>query len=298
MEQTVYPTQPKSKATTAMVLGITALVLSVVPLIGLVSWVLAPLAIFFGIRARGAGDPMRGQATAGVVTGGIALLICLIWLAATVREVGRTAERGSGAEQATGASAGTPTGAATPAGMARFVNTRENARTQNQRDRYVDFSFEYPANWEISRQRPNGENFGRVAAPIIGGIEPYAFHIGSAAGTGNAVLDQAMSQQLVAQISPQYASLVRNYTITSHGPQRVGRYDSYGWRFTGNVEIEGETVQVFGRGDVIIPPGQTRGVTLLTLVTSRTDEVRRVEDIGEAGTLRALFDSLRIGPDA
>jgi hypothetical protein len=301
MEQAEFREQPKSKATTAMVLGIVALVLSIIPLIGFVSWILAPLAIFFGLQSLRNKDTMPGRAITGAVTGGAAILVCLLWVAATVRETGRIAQGSAGSEQAgaTGASAD-PATAATPSdGLARFVNTPANARTQELRERYVDFSFDYPASWEVTPQPPNsGRNFARVAAPLVRGAEPFAFHIGSATGTGNPAVDRVMAEQLVAEISPGYASLVNDYTITSTGPQRVGRYDSYGWMFTGNAEVEGERVQVFGRGDVIVPPGQTKGVTLITLATSRTDEVKSIEDLGEVGTLRALFDSFRIGPGA
>ena len=65
--------------TAAMVLGIIALVLSFIPLLGLLSWVLAPLAVIFGIIAVLKPDQPHGTAIAGIATGGVALVICLLW---------------------------------------------------------------------------------------------------------------------------------------------------------------------------------------------------------------------------
>ncbi|MGJ9405036.1 DUF4190 domain-containing protein [Nesterenkonia aurantiaca] len=80
--QPAYPMHPpppekKGMAIAAMVLGIIALVLSVVPIIAVLSFVLGPLAIVLGVVAivkrRG-----KGQAIAGVVTGGIGVLVATI----------------------------------------------------------------------------------------------------------------------------------------------------------------------------------------------------------------------------
>jgi hypothetical protein len=64
-------------ATTSMVLGIVAGVMAFVPIIGLIAFVLAPLAIIFG--ALGRKSSKSGQATAGLVLGVIALAISVAW---------------------------------------------------------------------------------------------------------------------------------------------------------------------------------------------------------------------------
>jgi len=75
----VYPQPPEKKgmAIAAMVLGIVALVLSVIPFIATLSFILGPLAVILGvvafIKRRG-----RGQAITGVITGGIGVLIATI----------------------------------------------------------------------------------------------------------------------------------------------------------------------------------------------------------------------------
>jgi hypothetical protein len=64
-------------ATTGMVLGIIAVTMSFIPIIGMVAWVLAPLAIIFG--ALGLASSKRGQAIAGLATGGVGLAVCMLW---------------------------------------------------------------------------------------------------------------------------------------------------------------------------------------------------------------------------
>lgn len=65
----------------AFIIGLIGLVLSFVPIIGFVSWLLAPLAIIFGLIALR--RPSRSLAIAGIVTGAIALFVCISWVKGT-----------------------------------------------------------------------------------------------------------------------------------------------------------------------------------------------------------------------
>ena len=66
----------------ALITGIIALVLSLIPGIGLISWLLAPIAIILGIVGMNQRGAPRGTAIAGLATGGIALVICIMWVVA------------------------------------------------------------------------------------------------------------------------------------------------------------------------------------------------------------------------
>ena len=67
------------QATASLVLGIVALVFSFIPLIGMSSWVLAPMGLIFGLLAGG--RPVgSGARWAGIITSSIALLICCLWV--------------------------------------------------------------------------------------------------------------------------------------------------------------------------------------------------------------------------
>jgi hypothetical protein len=65
-----------SKATAAMVVGITGLVLAFLPVIGLLTLITSPVGIFLGIS--GLKSAKRGQAIAGIVMGSIAFFLNLL----------------------------------------------------------------------------------------------------------------------------------------------------------------------------------------------------------------------------
>jgi len=61
----------------SFIIGLIGLVLSFIPFVGFVSWLLAPLAIVFGLIALRRRN--RSLAIAGIVTGVIALFVCFAW---------------------------------------------------------------------------------------------------------------------------------------------------------------------------------------------------------------------------
>lgn len=71
------PPQSKGLAVASMVIGIVAIVLSFIPVIGFISFILGPIAVILGIVAivkkRG-----KGQAIAGIITGALGFIIVLI----------------------------------------------------------------------------------------------------------------------------------------------------------------------------------------------------------------------------
>jgi len=50
-----------------------------------------------------------------------------------------------------------------------------------------------------------------------------------------------------------------------------------------------------GRGDIVLPPGAQRGVLIISLVTDRSDEMSAPDRVGESGSLKAIYDSFRLG---
>jgi hypothetical protein len=181
----------------------------------------------------------------------------------------------------------------------RFVNSRQNALSDNLRRFYVDFSFNYPAGWTVTPPRTDGteRNFVRVAAPPVEGYEPFSFHVGFATGSGDPEQDRREIGQALPRVAEQFGSTLENYRVASTGRARVGGNESWNWRFSATAPaVEGgRPARLVGRGDILLPPGERRGVLIITLVTDRTDEVRTPEEVGEVGTLKAVYDSFRLG---
>lgn len=196
-------------------------------------------------------------------------------------------------------SAGRDEGASAPA-TRRFVNSMQHARSDALRRHYVDFSFDYPSNWAMTAQPTDGsaQNYVRVAAPPVDGYEPFAFHVGHAWGTGDAARDRQSMEAGLPDFAQRFGASFQDYRVQSTGVDNVGDQEVMTWRFTatGPAIKGGAPAQIFGRGDILLPPGATRGVILIALATSRTDEVRSAADVGESGTLRAIYDSFRLQP--
>ncbi len=66
-------------ATGAMITGIIGLILSIIPAIGIISWVLSPLAVILGFVARRKPGGKKAAMT-GIITGIIGTLICIAWV--------------------------------------------------------------------------------------------------------------------------------------------------------------------------------------------------------------------------
>lgn len=204
-----------------------------------------------------------------------------------------------GTNGSTGSADGNTAVAPAATGTAHFVNTRENAHTPSLRAHYVDFSFDYPASWRITPAKTDGteRNFVRVAAPLDMGIEPFAFHVGSAYGSPDPATARRQFEEIIPQFASQFGSNFQNYRVASVGPARIGTYDSFGWTFTAQMPDArgGAPIQVYGRGDAVLPPGNTEGVLLISLATSRAGDINSPDQVGASGPLRQVLDSFRVG---
>ncbi len=66
-------------AIASLVLGIVGLLLAIIPIVGVISWILAPLGLILGFVALNKPGG-RGMAIGGLITSGLALLVCILWV--------------------------------------------------------------------------------------------------------------------------------------------------------------------------------------------------------------------------
>lgn len=87
-EQNPYPGHPDSNrqppaasgmTTASMIIGIIAVALAFIPIIGFVSFILGPVALVLGIIALVKKRPRKGFALTGVITGAVALIVCIVY---------------------------------------------------------------------------------------------------------------------------------------------------------------------------------------------------------------------------
>lgn len=71
--------EKNNMATASLVLGIVTLVMAFLPVIGLIAFATGPLALIFGLMARRGLPVGKGSMVAGLITGGVGLLISLVW---------------------------------------------------------------------------------------------------------------------------------------------------------------------------------------------------------------------------
>jgi len=71
--------QSNGMAVASLVLGILSILFGWIPIIGLVSWILAPLGLVLSVLAMNK-SASKGLAIAGVVCSSIGLLICILWV--------------------------------------------------------------------------------------------------------------------------------------------------------------------------------------------------------------------------
>lgn len=62
----------------SLVMGILSLS-AIIPIVGMVAWILAPLGLIFGFMSVGK-PAARGLAIGGLITSGLGLVICILWV--------------------------------------------------------------------------------------------------------------------------------------------------------------------------------------------------------------------------
>lgn len=78
-QTTAQPQGGNGLAIASLVLGILSVLTAWIPIIGMVAWILAPLGLIFGFIS--VGKPTgRGIAIGGLVSSGLGLLICILWV--------------------------------------------------------------------------------------------------------------------------------------------------------------------------------------------------------------------------
>ena len=77
-QRNAQPLKGNGFGTTAMVLGIVAVVFAIIPILGFVAFVLGPLALIFGVIGLTRKFTKKGTSIAGVVLGAVSIIIAII----------------------------------------------------------------------------------------------------------------------------------------------------------------------------------------------------------------------------
>lgn len=72
----------------SMIVGIIGVVLSFIPVVGFISFILGPVALVLGIIALVKKLPRKGFALTGVITGAVALVVCVVYVFVAIAVAG------------------------------------------------------------------------------------------------------------------------------------------------------------------------------------------------------------------
>jgi len=135
--------------TAALVLGITAVIFSFIPLVGIIAWPIGITGLILGFvglaRVNRREATNRGVAIAGLITSGAALVICVLWLVGI----------GIAGSQATPSRSALPTAGAVPA--AKTNPQAAPAQPVGQATRIGDGTYEVGVDMAAGRYKTTGD---------------------------------------------------------------------------------------------------------------------------------------------
>ena len=184
-----------------------------------------------------------------------------------------------------------------PADAVEFVNSKDNLDGKLA-EHYVDFSFYYPERWQKDPKSgvPGATNFAKVQRQLAPDAPQEIFAVGWYESTGSKETDQLSFPWLAAQRSADFAHEYPEYRKISEGSTNVGPYEGYEFRFGGLFRnTERGDVNIWGRVIFLPPLEGKKGVTLLMLASSLTENVKSANDVGVKGELPMMLASFRFG---
>jgi hypothetical protein len=178
-----------------------------------------------------------------------------------------------------------------------FVNSPNNIRGDARKRRnYVDFSFKYPDTWKIVPEK--NDNYVKVERSASDGNTIENFNVGSLGNIDKVEGNEDELKKLANELSNQSSQAFPEYIKKSEGKTKIGSYDGYEFRFVStskNIGFSKDEQKLWGRV-VMIPDGTGKGVLLAMLVSSRSTEVKGVEDVGVKGELPIIINSFKFSP--
>ena len=175
----------------------------------------------------------------------------------------------------------------------RFVNSRDRAGTPALREGYIDFALDYPASWSVVPQGEGSRNFVDIAGPNNASSIMVSTARFSDLGPNGEGIEDALPD-----LAEQLGRDMPDYRATGLGRQRIGRYDTWGWRFSATAPSpNGGTRRVSGRADLYLPEGRSTALFIATMAAEDAPEYAPPSALGETGATARMYDSLRIGED-
>lgn len=185
-----------------------------------------------------------------------------------------------------------------PPNTVYFQNSKQEAKGDLVKN-FLGFTLYYPKDWKVSENLP-GEKVGTrskfldVSRKTESGVPVENMLVSYYDSKGTFNEDKANFPKLVRETNETLSKIIPNYMMFSENETKVNGWKAYEIKFQGAGETAtGEKLIVWGRR-LFIPvsrPGVKNGYEITMLATSKSNDVKSVDDVGVKGELATILET-------
>jgi hypothetical protein len=186
------------------------------------------------------------------------------------------------------------------AGARTFINSREGL-PRNLAENYLDFSFNYPASWELSPAtgKDKASSFVKVERKLPDDFTIETFSVGYYSRDATTPAGAHGFAKMAGLIEAQLSKQMPEYQKLSEGRTTINRHDGYEFRFRAMArQTPHGDVTIWGRVALLAEsnPALGRGPVLFMIASSLAPGVQGIDDVGVKGELPVIVNSFKLGP--
>jgi hypothetical protein len=196
----------------------------------------------------------------------------------------------------------TPTPEPPPPNATHFVNSKDNLDGKLA-EKYSDFSFYYPNDWERDPKSgvAGASNFVRVERRLPPDFTQENFAVSWYDSKGTLEEDEkSVFPKLIESWKAKLAKAYPDFEVLSEGGVTINKLNGHELKFKSvSKGTEKGDITLWG-WVVFLPPGkegETNGLQLLMLTTSLAPELKSAEDVGVKGELPVILNSFKMEKD-
>lgn len=184
-----------------------------------------------------------------------------------------------------------------PPNTVYFQNSKQEAKGDLLKN-FLPFTVYYPKDWKVSEVPPNKKTgrgkFLDVSRKTADGLPIEQMIVSYYDSKGTYKNDLENFPKLVKEANETLKAELPNYMVLSEGETKVNGWKAYEIKFQGGGEsATGEKLIVWGRR-LFIPvsrSGVKNGYEITMLATSKSNDVKSVDDVGAKGELATILET-------
>lgn len=185
-----------------------------------------------------------------------------------------------------------------PPNTAYFQNSKAEAKGDLLKN-FLPFTLYYPKDWKVSEAAPSEKagtrgKFLDISRKTEAGVPIENMLVSYYDSKGTFKEDKIHFPKLVKETNETLTKIIPNYMLLSEGETKVNGWKAYEIKFQGGGETAtGEELIVWGRR-IFIPvsrPGIKNGYEITMLATSKSNDVKSVDDVGVKGELAQILET-------